>query len=102
MASPPPAKKLVIVIAGPTAVGKSKVAAEICSPEVASSILREHAANNHNHTHTECTSRSTGSIKTRGHIVSADSVQAHRGVQSEPTNRRWRRERAHPTISSIS
>jgi tRNA dimethylallyltransferase len=50
MSTPSPSKRKVIVIAGPTAVGKSNVAARIC-------------ANN------------------RGLIVSADSVQAYRGVQ---------------------
>ena len=50
MASSFPRKRKVIVIAGPTAVGKSNVAARICD-------------------------------KNRGILVSADSVQAYRGVQ---------------------
>lgn len=61
-------KPLVIVIAGPTAVGKSDVASKICSSAVASDIYNVHQ-NNHN----EITN-------TVGHIISADSVQAYRGV----------------------
>lgn len=51
---------LVIVIAGPTAVGKSDVASKLCSSSVASDI--------------------TTTTASCGHIVSADSVQAYRGV----------------------
>lgn len=62
-------KPLVIVIAGPTAVGKSDVASRICASAVASDIYNCHQNNNHN----EITN-------TVGHIISADSVQAYRGV----------------------
>jgi len=47
---PQPSKNLVVVVAGPTAVGKSDISARLCAEE-------------------------------RGIIVSADSVQAYRGVQ---------------------
>ncbi len=53
-------RPLVIVIAGPTAVGKSDVASKLCSSSVASVI--------------------TTTAASCGHIVSADSVQAYRGV----------------------
>ena len=65
-------KPLVIIISGPTAVGKSAVAAKICSEEWSTKIMREHAKNNHGN---EMASKS------KGHIISADSVQAYQGVQ---------------------
>ena len=65
-------KPLVIIIAGPTAVGKSAVAAKLCSTEWATQIVQEHAKNNHN---------GKEDRKARGHIISADSVQVYQGVQ---------------------
>ncbi len=65
-------KPLVIVIAGPTAVGKSDVASKLCSSPVASDICNGHQ-NNNNH---DVIANNTN----RGHIISADSVQAYRGV----------------------
>ena len=67
-------RPLIIVLAGPTAVGKSDVAAQLCSPQVASDIqcghhnIFENDINTGTHTYY------------RGHIISADSVQAYRGV----------------------
>ena len=55
------ARPLVVVIAGPTAVGKSDAAAELCSTGLASSILGV----------------AGGST---GEIISADSVQVYRGL----------------------
>lgn len=66
-------KHLVIVIAGPTAVGKSKVAAKIGSPDWSRDILRKHARNNATDKRIE--------ENTRGHIISADSVQVYEGLQ---------------------
>ena len=69
---------MVIVIAGPTAVGKSDVASKLCSSPVASDI-----SSNHNKTN------ETTNNAIRGHIVSADSVQAYRGVDigsNKPTS----------------
>mmetsp|Transcript_13360 Transcript_13360/g.20072 ORF Transcript_13360/g.20072 Transcript_13360/m.20072 type:complete len:605 (+) Transcript_13360:53-1867(+) len=63
-------KPLVIVIAGPTAVGKSDVASKICSSPIASDIC-----NGHQNKHNAITK--TANL---GHIISADSVQAYRGV----------------------
>ncbi|KAL7471286.1 hypothetical protein ACHAXS_011604 [Conticribra weissflogii] len=81
---------LVIVLAGPTAVGKSDVAAQLCSPSLAWDILTNHAkSNNCNHdinNHNDNKTDSKNNIGddyfrgTRGHVVSADSVQAYRGV----------------------
>jgi tRNA dimethylallyltransferase len=63
-------RPLVIVLAGPTAVGKSDVAAELCSTTLATKIL-----NTHRQTYQiEC------AVESRGHVVSADSVQVYRGV----------------------
>ena len=55
-------RPLVVVIAGPTAVGKSDAAAELCLPPVASSVLGSSTGNG------------------RGEIISADSVQVYRGL----------------------
>eukprot|EP00984_Skeletonema_dohrnii_P030426 scaffold21891_cov94-Skeletonema_dohrnii-CCMP3373.AAC.1 len=63
-------KPFVIVIAGPTAVGKSDVASKICSSPIASDIC-----NGHQNKHNAITK--TANL---GHIISADSVQAYRGV----------------------
>eukprot|EP00986_Skeletonema_menzelii_P012388 scaffold6832_cov81-Skeletonema_menzelii.AAC.11 len=66
-------KPLVIVIAGPTAVGKSDVASKICSSPFASDICNGHQNNNNHHVISNNTNRA-------GHIISADSVQVYRGV----------------------
>ncbi len=66
-------KKLVIVLAGPTAVGKSSIGSILCSEEVATDIMFHHAVHNH-------IDLSRG-FKASGHVVSADSVQAYKGVQ---------------------
>ena len=60
-------KPLVVVIAGPTGVGKSSVAMSLCKSPIASQLLRSCGV-----------SPQSGSA---GNIVSADSVQAYRGVQ---------------------
>lgn len=65
-------KPLVIIIAGPTAVGKSSVAAKICKPEFATQIIQEHAKNN-------CTPNKDA--EATGQIISADSVQVYQGLQ---------------------
>lgn len=73
-------KKLVIILAGPTAVGKSSVGAKLCSPEMATDIVTNHARFNSmkinsgdQHIHDE--------ILSKGHIISADSVQVYQGVE---------------------
>jgi tRNA dimethylallyltransferase len=68
-------RPLVIVIAGPTAVGKSDVASKLCSSPVASDIYNSHRSSQTSHYKTNATTNAN-----RGHIVSADSVQAYRGV----------------------
>eukprot|EP00554_Chaetoceros_debilis_P014533 CAMPEP_0194118120 /NCGR_PEP_ID=MMETSP0150-20130528/34185_1 /TAXON_ID=122233 /ORGANISM="Chaetoceros debilis, Strain MM31A-1" /LENGTH=556 /DNA_ID=CAMNT_0038809399 /DNA_START=318 /DNA_END=1988 /DNA_ORIENTATION=- len=75
-----PNKHLVVIIAGPTAVGKSAVASKICSQDVATGILKEHAKNNHD-AHSPLLKSSTNSQIGKGHIISADSVQAYQGVE---------------------
>jgi tRNA dimethylallyltransferase len=63
-------KPLVIVIAGPTGAGKSDVAALLCKPDNAQTMLHS-------------TIGGYGNIENDtfvGHIVSADSVQAYEGV----------------------
>ena len=62
-------RPLVVVIAGPTGVGKSKVGAELCRPANAGRLLARVAP------------ASATPAAAVGHIVSADSVQAYRGVQ---------------------
>lgn len=87
-------RPLVIVIAGPTAVGKSDVASMLCSTNMARDIMQSHFAN-YNHCHSipssessdnttvdiaggnPCTTSTTTMI--RGHVISADSVQVYRG-----------------------
>lgn len=66
-------RPLVVVLAGPTAVGKSDVASLLCSPPLAPSISPR---------------------SYRGHVVSADSVQAYRGVDvgaNKPTSEEMER-----------
>ncbi len=69
-------RHLVVIIAGPTAVGKSAVAAKLCSREIATQILKEHAENNH-HVRRDKKDDTFNSSTSRGHIISADSVQAY-------------------------
>lgn len=74
-------RPLVIVIGGPTAVGKSSVGAKLCSAEWATRIVNEHRRNNEEYAQEVS--------KVRGHIISADSVQAYQGVQigaNKPSN----------------
>jgi len=83
-------RPLVIVLAGPTAVGKSDVAAQLCTPSLTWDILTNHAkSNNCNQVTNSSNFNNTDSNNnigenyfrgTRGHVVSADSVQAYRGV----------------------
>ncbi len=61
-------KPLVVVIAGPTGVGKSSVAMSLCKSPMASQLLRSCGV-------------SSPQSDSAGNIVSADSVQAYRGVQ---------------------
>ena len=67
-------RPLVIVLAGPTAVGKSDVAAVLCSSFTATDIILQHrqAQSRQNQTPQQ--------IDTQGHVISADSVQVYRGV----------------------
>lgn len=74
-------KPLVVVIAGPTGVGKSSVAMSLCKSPIASQLLKSCGISSR--------SDSTAEDTTVGNIVSADSVQAYRGVQvgaNKPTN----------------
>lgn len=91
---PEPFKPLVIIIGGPTGVGKSSVAARLCSTEWATQIVNEHRKNNQ--MYTELTNA-------RGHIISADSVQAYQGVQigaNKPTPKE-REETPHHLIDIV-
>jgi hypothetical protein len=76
-------KPLVIVLAGPTASGKSAVAALLSSPSWATTILTGHARNNQPSSLTLSKSMelTNDSIPARGHVISADSVQVYKGVQ---------------------
>ena len=65
-------RPLVIVIAGPTGVGKSSVAMSLCKSPIASQLLKSCGA-------LPQSEIEEGTIV--GNIVSADSVQAYRGVQ---------------------
>lgn len=91
-------KKLVIVLAGPTAVGKSKVAARLCTSDFSRVILEKYAENN--------TSKMENVYElgtTRGHIVSADSVQVYEGLQigaNKPTTKE-REETPHHLIDIV-
>lgn len=67
-------KKLVIILAGPTAVGKSSIGSILCSQEMATDIMKNHAIQNG----MDATPKNLCSL---GHIVSADSVQVYQGVQ---------------------
>ena len=66
-------KPLVVVIAGPTGVGKSSVAMSLCKSPIASQLLKSCGIASQ--------SDSTEEETAVGNIVSADSVQAYRGVQ---------------------
>jgi hypothetical protein len=76
-------KPLVIVLAGPTASGKSAVAALLSSPTWAQCILMGHATNNRlPSADTEAMDDASQASNTaRGHVISADSVQVYSGVQ---------------------
>lgn len=74
-------RPIVIVISGPTGSGKSDVGAYLCSPNQALGILQNMFASFYDNLSDKHYNRSRdehGSI--RGHIISADSVQAYRGV----------------------
>ena len=73
-------KPLVIVLAGPTASGKSAVAALLSSPSWATTILTGHARNNQPSS-LKSMELTDDSIPARGHVISADSVQVYKGVQ---------------------
>ena len=66
-------KKLVIVLAGPTAVGKSSIGSILCGQEMSTDIMKNHAIQNGMDIPKHLCSL--------GHIVSADSVQVYQGVQ---------------------
>ncbi len=94
-------RPLVIVLAGPTAVGKSDVASLLCSTTIAQDIMQAHFAN-YNYCHSSTSSSSTTTTTAslhrtravsgipsvtsssdsptiiRGHVISADSVQVYR------------------------
>lgn len=70
-------KPLVIIFAGPTASGKSAVAALLSSPSWATAIITGHALSNIKNSNSNNSTAST----TRGHVISADSVQVYCGVQ---------------------
>jgi len=102
-------RPLVIVIAGPTAVGKSDVAALLCSETFASSISRGHRLANahynefnnnddddeddedytsHSNSNEQC--QTHHDILMRGNVISADSVQVYRNANigsNKPTKR---------------
>lgn len=67
-------RPLVIVLAGPTAVGKSDVAALLCSETFASRISRGHRLANTNN-NAQCQKHHA---VLRGNVISADSVQVYR------------------------
>lgn len=67
---PPP---LVVVLAGPTGVGKSDVAMRLCRPDGARRVLSGRQRGPRNVDDDDAS-------RYRGEIVSADSVQAYRGV----------------------
>ena len=88
-------RPLVIVLAGPTAVGKSDVAAELCSSGSSSDISRGHLrwfVSRHDCGDSDEKGglpETAAAVATRGHIVSADSVQAYCGVDigaNKPTS----------------
>jgi len=90
-----PFKPLVIIIGGPTGVGKSSVSARLCSIELATEIVNKHRKNNGVDTNI--------SNNVRGHIISADSVQAYQGVQigaNKPTSKE-REETPHHLIDIV-
>merc|ERR1712238_410400 len=79
-------KKLVIIVAGPTGVGKSSLAALLCTPQRSSKILEDHdricniihhedeTSNNKNE---NSNNKNNNGI---GHIISADSVQVYKDL----------------------
>ena len=72
-------RPLVIVLSGPTAVGKSDVAAKLCSSIISSDIIRGHSSSTYSSTADRPTLSSTTN-EYRGHVISADSVQAYTKV----------------------
>jgi len=79
VANRPATHELVIVLAGPTAVGKSDVAAKLCSSIISSDIIRGHCKSTHSSTDNTKSISSTKNTY-RGHVISADSVQAYTKV----------------------
>jgi tRNA dimethylallyltransferase len=77
-------KPIVIVISGPTGSGKSDVAAYLCSTKHASHILHNLFASHYNSVTSENDNChlcwNVADVNCEGHIISADSVQAYKGV----------------------
>ena len=72
-----PRKPLVVIVAGPTGVGKSSVAMSLCQASNASQLMQS------------CGLTVPPGTESGGNIISADSVQAYRGVQvgaNKPTD----------------
>ena len=85
-------RKLLIVLAGPTAVGKSSVGAQLCSQEMATDMVKNHAY--YNQPRTDNHDIDKKDVISKGHIISADSVQAYQGVQvgaNKPTKEEMER-----------
>jgi len=64
--------QLVIVIAGPTGVGKSDAALRLCQSQISNTILSSYFENNN--------IQNKENVTSVGNIISADSVQAYKGV----------------------
>lgn len=80
-------RPLVIVLAGPTAVGKSDVAALLCSETFASRISWGHLLANTNN-NAQC--QKHHAVMRRGNVISADSVQVYRDANigsNKPTQK---------------
>lgn len=87
-------KPLVIIITGPTGVGKSDTAYNLCKPETTKDILLNHFKANNNAIDTDISNLSNNDNNDissyQGHIISADSVQAYTGVNigaNKPTTK---------------
>eukprot|EP00592_Proboscia_alata_P024997 CAMPEP_0194448042 /NCGR_PEP_ID=MMETSP0176-20130528/129347_1 /TAXON_ID=216777 /ORGANISM="Proboscia alata, Strain PI-D3" /LENGTH=276 /DNA_ID=CAMNT_0039274969 /DNA_START=854 /DNA_END=1682 /DNA_ORIENTATION=- len=76
----PPSKPLVIIISGPTGVGKSAVAAMLCQPNRATQILSTRHPDTLEGKQQNADDEAGGRTAV-GHIVSADSVQVYKGLQ---------------------
>lgn len=72
-------KPLVIIIAGCTGVGKSDTAFKLCDPSISGKILSSHYQNNSQETPFP-PDKQENLHHTKGHIISADSVQVFQGV----------------------